>query len=94
MLSEPAAAFRLAGFVDDRVEAGSAHGLAGAVEACALAELGEQVTGEDRPDAVDRLQRQASTVGAGKAAQLVSSGRSSLSTVPIRRSRQSTWGWG
>jgi hypothetical protein len=50
VLGQPAAAPRLAGLVDDRIEAGRAHRLTGAAEARCLAELGEQVTGEDRPD--------------------------------------------
>jgi hypothetical protein len=51
VLGQPAAAPRLARLVDDRIEAGGADCLTGASEAGRLAELGEQVTGEDRPDA-------------------------------------------
>jgi hypothetical protein len=39
------------------------------LEACTLAELGEQVAGEDRADPVDRLQRQTALVGTGEATQ-------------------------
>src|SRR6266511_876263 len=65
-----ATAPRLARFVDDRVEASQPGDLLGAAEAGRLADLGEQVTGEDRPDPVDRLQRLAALVGAGVAPQL------------------------
>ncbi len=47
-LGELAAAVRLAGFVDDRVEPGQPRDLIGAVKAARLADLGEQVRGEDR----------------------------------------------
>src|SRR6266540_7190528 len=73
-LGEVAAAARLAGLVDDRVEAGQAGDLLGAAEAARLADLGEQVAGEDRTDPVDRLQRPAALVGAGEATQLALDG--------------------
>jgi hypothetical protein len=43
-----AAAAALARLVDDRVEAGQAGDLLGTLEATGLADLGEQVAGEDR----------------------------------------------
>jgi hypothetical protein len=55
VLGQLAATPRLARLVDDGIEAGRAHRLTGAPEAGRLAELGEQMAGEDRPDAVDRL---------------------------------------
>jgi hypothetical protein len=57
MLGEVAAPRPLPGVVDDRVEAGGTHRGAGAAEALRLAEFGEDVAGEDRADAVDRLER-------------------------------------
>jgi hypothetical protein len=39
-------------------------------EARRFAELGEQVTGQDRPDAIDRLQRQTAPIAAREASQL------------------------
>jgi len=38
------------------------------LEAARVADLGEQVAGEDRADAEDRLQRLAATVGASEGA--------------------------
>jgi len=70
VLGEPAAALRPARLVDDRVEPARADRLASTPETCTLAELGEQMASEDRPDTVDRLQRQATTVGASEATQL------------------------
>ncbi len=69
-LGQLAAAASLAGFVDDRVEAGRAGDLLGAAEATGLADLGQQVAGEDRADPVDRMQRLAALVLAGETAQL------------------------
>src|SRR6266511_3654573 len=69
-LGEVAAAAALARFDDDGVEAGQAGDLLGAAEAAGLADLGEQVAGQDRADPVDRLQRPAALVGAGEATQL------------------------
>jgi hypothetical protein len=60
----------LARLVDDRIEAGQAGDLVGAAEAACLADLGEQVAGQDRPDPVDRLQGLAALVLAGEATQL------------------------
>src|SRR6266487_1156032 len=65
-LGQVAAAARLTGLVDDGVEAGQAADLLGALEARRLADLGEQVAGEDRPDTIDRLQGLAALVGAGE----------------------------
>src|SRR5712692_121869 len=67
---EVAAAAALTRFFDDRVEAGQPGDLLGAAEAARLADLGEQVAGEDRPDPVDRLQRLAALIVAGEATQL------------------------
>src|SRR5439155_18046396 len=44
--------------------------LAGTTEAARIADLGEQVTGEDRADTPDRLQRAQTAVVAGELAQL------------------------
>jgi hypothetical protein len=65
-----AAAAALARLVDDRVEAGQPGDLLGAAEAARLADLGEQVSGQNRPDPIDRLQRLAALIVAGEAAQL------------------------
>ena len=70
VLGEVTAASGVARLVDDRIEAGGADRLSCAPEAGCLAELGEQVTGEDRPDAIDRLQRDAPAVVSCEAAQL------------------------
>src|SRR5262249_9689676 len=70
VLGEVAAPRRLAPGVDDRVEARGPHPPGGAAEALGFAELGEDVAGEDRADAVDRLERLAAAVGACEAAQL------------------------
>src|SRR6266540_3652045 len=69
-LGEMATAPRLSRFVDDRVEPGQPRDLLGAAEAACLADLGEQVAGQDRPDPVDRLQRLAALISAGEATQL------------------------
>ncbi len=69
-LGEVAAAAALARLVDNRVEAGQPGDLLGVAEAARLADLGQQVAGQDRPDPVDRLQRLAALVGAGEATQL------------------------
>jgi hypothetical protein len=50
-----AAAPSFARFLDDRVEASQAADLPRAAEPARLADLGEQMAGKDRPDAVDRL---------------------------------------
>jgi hypothetical protein len=65
-----AATARLARLVDDRVEPGQAGDLLGAAEAARLADLGEQMAGEDRADPIDRLQRLTACVAAGETAQL------------------------
>jgi hypothetical protein len=70
VLCEPTAASGLARLGDDGVEPGGAGHLAGAVEATGLSQLGEEVTGENRADAVDRLEGVAAGVGAGEAAKL------------------------
>src|SRR5207247_9754717 len=69
-LGEPAAALVVGRFDHDGVEAGGADELAGASEAARVADLGEQVAGEDRPDTPDRQQRSKTRVGAGEPAQL------------------------
>src|SRR2546425_195484 len=65
-----AAALAVGGLDHDGVEAGGADELAGAAEASRVADLGQQVAGEDRADTPDRLQRLQTGVGAGEAAQL------------------------
>jgi hypothetical protein len=50
----------------------AAHGLAAAVEALGLAELGEGCAGEDWADAVDGLQRLVAADGAGDAGSAAS----------------------
>jgi len=69
-LGEAAASLVVGRFDHDRVEPGGAHELAGAPEAARVADLGEQVAGEDRSDAPDRLQGAQTSVDAGKTAQL------------------------
>ncbi len=69
-LGKLATTTRLARFLDDRIQAGEPRDLFGTAEAARLPDLGEQVTGEDRPDAVDRLQCLAALVTVGEAAQL------------------------
>ncbi len=54
-LGELAAAARLARLVDDRVEPGQPRDLIAAAEAARLADLGEQVACEDRPDPVSTI---------------------------------------
>jgi hypothetical protein len=69
-LGELALAAAVAGLINDRVKAGQAGDLVGVAEAMGLADLGQHVAGQDRPDPVDRLQRLAALVLAGEAAQL------------------------
>src|SRR5438034_1194461 len=69
-LREMAAPARLARLVDDRVEPGKPRDLLGATETACVADLGEQVTGEDRADPVDRLQRLAALIAASETPQL------------------------
>src|SRR5207245_1776097 len=64
------ASFVVGRFDHDRVEPGRTNELAGASEAACVADLGEQVAGEDRPDTPDRLQGAQASVGAGELAQL------------------------
>jgi hypothetical protein len=52
------------------VEPGQPGDLDGAAEAAGLADLGQQVTGEDGADPVDRLQRLAALVAAGETTQV------------------------
>ena len=70
VLGEVAAASRFAGLLDDRIETGGADRLSCAPEAGRFAELGEQVTGEDRAYPVDRLQRHATPIATSEATQL------------------------
>jgi hypothetical protein len=70
VLGQPAAVPRFARLVDDGIQAGGADRLTRTAEARRLAELGEQVTGQDRPNAVDRLQRDAASVGSCEPSQL------------------------
>src|SRR5436190_15429598 len=69
-LREMAAPARLARLVDDRVEPGKPRDLLGATETACVADLGEQVTGEDRADPVDRLQRLGALIAASETPQL------------------------
>jgi hypothetical protein len=69
LLGKPATAFAVCRFDRSGVETACANELPCAVEAAGVADLGEQVTGEDRADAEDRLQRLAAPVGASEAAQ-------------------------
>src|SRR5437762_3103175 len=70
LFGEPAAPARVGRLEDDRIEAGGAYDLACAAEAPCVADLGKQVTGDDRADAVDRLKRLKARIGAGQAAKL------------------------
>jgi hypothetical protein len=66
LLGKPAAALALGRFDHTRVKSTRAHQLPRPVEAARLADLGEPVAGEDRPDTEDRLQRLAAAVGASE----------------------------
>jgi hypothetical protein len=69
-LRELAPAAALTRLLDHRVEAGETGDLLGTAEATRLADLGQQVAGEDGSDPVDRLQRLAALVSAGEATEL------------------------
>jgi hypothetical protein len=70
LLGEIAASLRLRRVEYDRVEAGNPHDLVSTAEAARGADLGEQMTGDDRADPVDRLQRKQPLIDASEAAQL------------------------
>src|SRR6266511_1239345 len=67
MLGEAAAALALGRLDHGRVKAAGAHQLPWSLEAADVADLGEKVAGEDRPDSEERLQRPAALVAAGVA---------------------------
>ena len=69
MLGEPAAPLALGRFDHARVKAAGTHQLPRPLEAARIADLGEQMAGEDRADTEDRLQRPAVLIGAGEATQ-------------------------
>jgi hypothetical protein len=65
LLGETTAALALGRFDHARVEAAGADQLPRPLKARDVADLGEQVAGEDRADAEDRLQRLAAAVVPG-----------------------------
>ena len=69
LLGEATTAPTISRFLDGRVKPAGAHKLPRPPEAAGVADLGEQMAGEDRADAEDRLQRPAAPVAARVTAQ-------------------------
>jgi hypothetical protein len=85
VLGELAAPLCLARLGDDRVEPGGPDGLSRAAESFRFAQLGEQVAGQDRTDAVDRLQRLCAWVATSEGAQLALERGELCSSSPMIR---------